>query len=270
MDQVEDPTILLTNDDGITSEGLTALQQGLADIGEVIVAAPVADQSHAGRALSWEVPVEEHEFGYAIDGTPTDCIIVGIEALDIDPDIVVAGINKGANIGGYVLGRSGTVSAAVEAAFFDIPAIAASLYVPPSAGDIDTVSFDEPAYADAVDAIQYLVDRSLGAGVFETADYLNVNIPYAETPVTDMRVTYPSRRYEMSARHNGNEAVLVDRIWELIAAGDLDEQAGTDRHAILAGDISVSPLQVPHGSDPDPTLTELATTYPPGEPSSHQ
>ncbi len=261
MDTTERPTVLLTNDDGITSPGLTALQSALSTVADVTVVAPTQDHSHAGRAVSWEVPVSEHQLGYAVDGTPADCVIVGIDALEVDPDLVVSGVNKGANISEYVLGRSGTVSAAVEAAFFDVPAIAASLYVPPDIGNPDGVTLDEAAYADAAAAVRHLVGESRRRDPFDSADYLNVNVPYAEGAVTEMRITRPSGRHEMGARQDGDVATLVDRVWELIAAGDLEEPPGTDRRAMLEGAISVSPLQAPHASDPNETLERVIETF---------
>lgn len=261
MASTERPTVLLTNDDGITSPGLTALQSTLSTVADVTVVAPTQDHSHAGRAVSWEVPVADHTLGYAVDGTPADCVIVGIDALDVDPDIVVSGINKGANISEYVLGRSGTVSAAVEATFFDVPAIAASLYVPPDIGNPDGITLDEAAYADAAAAVKHLIAETRTRDPFGSADYLNVNVPYAETTITEMRITRPSDRHEMGARHDGDVATLVDQIWELIAAGELDEPEGTDRRAMLDGAISVSPLQAPHASHPNETLASVAEGF---------
>ena len=261
MATTERPTVLLTNDDGITSPGLTALQSALSTVADGTVGAPTEDHSHAGRAVAWELPVSDHQLGYAVDGTPADCVIVGIDALDVDPDLVVSGVNKGANISEYVLGRSGTVSAAVEAAFFDVPAIAASLYVPPDVGNPDGITLDESAYADAAAAVRYLVAKTTTQDPFDSADYLNVNVPYTDTTVTEMRITRPSDRHEMGARQNGDVATLVDQVWELIAAGELDEPEGTDRRAMLDGAISVSPLRAPHASDPNETLASVVEGF---------
>lgn len=122
--------VLLTNDDGIDAVGLRALYDGLSADYDVVTVAPTGDRSSAGRALSDGVDIADHELGYAVDGTPVDCVVAGLDALVPDADVVVAGCNKGANLGAYTLGRSGTVSAAVEAAFFDVPAVATSMYVP--------------------------------------------------------------------------------------------------------------------------------------------
>ncbi|MWV64292.1 5'/3'-nucleotidase SurE [Halorubrum sp. JWXQ-INN 858] len=176
--------ILLTNDDGIDAVGLRALYDALADDYAVTVVAPADDQSSIGRALSHGVDVVGHELGYVVDGTPADCVVAGLGELVPDADCVVAGCNKGANLGAYVLGRSGTVSAAVEAAFFDVPAIAASMYVPGD-GDWWRTELDAEAFAHATRATRHLVDGAVDAGVFETADYLNLNAPIARA--TDAR-----------------------------------------------------------------------------------
>jgi 5'-nucleotidase len=110
---MDEPSILLTNDDGIESAGLRALYDVLTGVGDVTVVAPAEDQSAVGRSLSHDVTVREHDLGYAIEGTPADCSVAGLGSLAPDTDIVVAGCNQGANLGSYVLGRSGTVSAAV-------------------------------------------------------------------------------------------------------------------------------------------------------------
>ena len=116
--------VLLTNDDGIDETGLRALHEALSGVAEVTVVAPADDQSAVGRSLSSRVAVDRRETGYAVHGTPADCVVAGLQSLAPDVDLVVSGCNRGANLGQYTLGRSGTVSAAVEAAFFECPAIA--------------------------------------------------------------------------------------------------------------------------------------------------
>ncbi len=256
----DDPEILLTNDDGIDSPGLAALHDELRAVGDVTVVAPASDQSAIGRATSQEVGLLDHELGHAIEGTPSDCVIAALGALDCDPDIVVSGCNTGANIGMYVLGRSGTVSAAVEAAFFGIPAIAASLYLPPEKFDDDHSLED---YREPARATRYLVEHTLATGVFETADYLNVNGPLPVEGGADMAVTTPSHAYEMDATHDGDKVILHDRMWDRMAEGDLppEDGNGTDRHAVAEGKVSVSPLTAPHTTNHHEALDGLAETY---------
>ncbi|MFD1587473.1 5'/3'-nucleotidase SurE [Halorientalis brevis] len=262
-----DLQIMLTNDDGIESPGFRALYDALSEIADVTAVAPADDKSAVGRAMSHSVEVREHELGYAIEGTPADCVVAGMEALVTDADMVVAGCNRGANLGAYVLGRSGTVSAAVEAAFFDVPAIAVSLYVPvgedTSYADVEV---DYEAYDYAAEAARYLADHSLDAGVFDQADYLNVNAPVPD-PDSDgtrpeMAITEPSTAYLMTAVKDGEEISLQDGIWELMAEGDIPDPEGTDRRAVVDGKISVSPLTAPHTTERHEALDALAETYP--------
>jgi 5'-nucleotidase len=262
MDDSEQLEILLTNDDGIGSVGIRALRDALSDIGNVTVVAPADDQSAVGRAMSTEVGVEEHDLGYAIAGTPADCVVAGLEAIGPYPDIVVSGCNKGANLGEYVLGRSGTVSAAVEAAFFDIPAIAVSLYVPTGDEEFYEVETSREDYAEAVRATEYLTEHALDAGVFEQADYVNVNAPIPGDDPAPMAVTRPSHVYDMDATHNGDTITLHDRIWDRMADGDVADPEGTDRRAVVEGQVSVSPLTAPHTTEHHESLDALVETYP--------
>ncbi|WP_299269355.1 5'/3'-nucleotidase SurE [Halorientalis sp.] len=261
-----EPEILLTNDDGIESTGFRALYEVLSAVGSVTAVAPAADQSAVGRALSHNVEIREHELGYAIDGTPADCVIAGLGTLVPDADLVVAGCNQGANLGAYVLGRSGTVSAAVEATFFDVPAIAVSLYVPVSTDTSYTeMNVAQSAYGNAARATRYLAEHAIDAGVFERADYLNVNAPVPEQSGDDpaeMAVTEPSKAYMMDAERDGGEITLHDRIWQLMGEGDIPDPEGTDRRAVVDGKVSVSPLTAPHTTEHHEALDALAETFP--------
>jgi 5'-nucleotidase len=254
--------VLLTNDDGVDAVGIRALYDALAGDDEVTVVAPADDQSAVGRQLSHEVELRDHELGYAVEGTPADCVVAGLEALELDPELVVAGCNRGANLGEYVLGRSGTVSAAVEAAFFGVPAVAASVYFP--AGDVDFADHDpEPAdFAEAARAVSYLVEHAPDAGVFEHADYLNVNAPLpSDAGSAEMEITRPSHAYDMDAERDGESVRIRDRIWERMADGDIPDPAGSDRRAVVEGRVSVSPLTAPHTTTHHEALDGLAETY---------
>lgn len=254
--------VLLTNDDGIDAVGIRALYDALEPVGDVTVVAPSNDKSAVGRQLSSRVDLHETELGYAVDGTPTDCVIAAFGALDLDPDLVVAGCNKGANLGEYVLGRSGTVSAAVEAAFFGIPSIAASVYFPTDEIDFETWTPEPTDFSEATHAVRYLVEHAHGAGVFEEADYLNVNAPL---PPADgrapMEVTRPSHVYEMDAEREGGTVRIYDRIWERMASGDISDPVGSDRRAVVEGRVSVSPLTAPHTTMHHDALDGLAAAY---------
>jgi 5'/3'-nucleotidase len=126
--------ILVSNDDGIDAPGINALAKALKEIGEVIVVAPRTEQSAVGHKITMQNPLRVTKyykngdfFGYAVDGTPADCIKMGIRnIMKEQPDIVVSGINHGANTAISII-YSGTVSAAREAAIMDVPAIAISV-----------------------------------------------------------------------------------------------------------------------------------------------
>jgi len=259
---MSEPHLLLTNDDGIDSPGFRAMYDALSSFAAVTAVAPADDQSAVGRSISGEVDVFEHELGYAIEGTPADCTVAGLEALCPDVDMVVSGCNKGANLGAYVLGRSGTVSAAVEAAFFGVPAVAVSLYVPePTAGRWMDEATDVADYREATAAATYLVRRAPEAGVFEEAEYLNVNAPLPGEGATEMVVTTPSTLYDMGAEYERDRIRLVDGLWERMAAGEIPDPEGTDRRALAEGNVSVSPLTAPHTTRRHDALDSLAGAY---------
>ena len=256
---MSEPRILLTNDDGIDSVGFRALYDAVSEVGDVVGVAPATDQSAVGRALSNEVVLREHELGYAVEGTPADCSVAGLESICPDADILVAGCNKGANLGSYVLGRSGTISAAVEATFFGVPAMAVSLYVPGS--DWRTTATHLEDYREATEAAAYLVERAPEAGVFEEADYLNVNASTPGEEPAEMEITDPSTLYEMTAERDGDSVTLRDRIWDRMNEGDVPDPEGTDRHAVADGNVSVSPLTAPHTTHRHDALDSLAAAY---------
>ena len=262
---MDTPRILLTNDDGIDSVGFRALYEGLSTVADVVAVAPADDQSAVGRTVSETVEVAAHEYGYAVHGTPADCVIAGLGSICPAVDLVVSGCNKGGNLGGYVLGRSGTVSAAVEAAFFDMPAISVSMYI--EGGDEwQSLATEPDDFATARAATTYLVEQTIDNGVFEAADYLNVNVPFSDNAgVTDsipMRVTRPSMRYEMGAEQNGQHQIeLTDGIWEHMRGDSVDDPVGTDRRAVTDGEISVSPLTAPHATQHHDALDEIAAGF---------
>ena len=262
---METPHILLTNDDGIDSPGFRALYEGLSTIGNVVAVAPADDQSAVGRTVSESVTTVDHELGHAVRGTPVDCVIAGLGSLCPTVDLVVSGCNKGGNLGAYVLGRSGTISAAVESAFFGVPAISVSMYIE-GGDDWTSLATDPGDFQSAREAATYLVEHATTDGVFEAADYLNVNVPFADNPgVTGsipMQVTRPSTRYEMGAEQNGSgEITLSDGIWDTMRGDSVDDPVGTDRRAVADGQISVSPLTAPHSTKRHDALDEIAAGY---------
>ena len=263
MELDSDPHILLTNDDGIDAPGIRALYDALSAIGTVTVVAPDRNRSAVGRSLSYGrtrssddddlsldleadsftslVPHTDHELGYAVDGTPCDCAIVGVKALEPAPDIVVSGCNSGANLGAYVFSRSGTVSAAMEAAFLETPSIAISM---------DTLGYEselEPAdFERAGEVAASLVEGAPDTGLFDRVDYLNVNVPRPDCEPNGFAITRPTRIYEMDATFENGRFQLTNRLWQQMANRDIPDPEDTDRHAVLEEQVSVSPLKVPY------------------------
>jgi len=259
--------VLLTNDDGVDAVGIRALYQVLAQTCDVTVVAPATDQSSVGRQLSWDLQVSQHEWGYEVDGTPADCVVAGVELLCPDVDAVVAGCNKGANLGAYVLGRSGTVSAAVEAAFFEVPAMAVSMYVP-GGGETpwQEQAVDPAVFVEATNAARYLLEAPLG-DLVTPGGYLNVNAPIATQPgrpTASLEVTEPSTWYAMTARAGDEGAIrLHDAVWEQMRTGEIPDDRGTARRAVMQGRVSVSPLTAPHTPTASDRLAPIVDGYEP-------
>ncbi|MCA8996400.1 MAG: 5'/3'-nucleotidase SurE [Planctomycetaceae bacterium] len=164
--------ILLVNDDGIYAPGLRAMRDALRELGDVQVVAPLAEQSGVGHGITYlhpiltkEVQEEGQHYGWAVDGSPADCTKMGVlEFCDGEPDLIVSGINSGANVGINVL-YSGTVAAAIEGAFFGITSIAVSLS--------QATQPDYPTTArQAVSLIKRLLDKCPRRGML-----WNVNFP---------------------------------------------------------------------------------------------
>jgi len=243
--------VLVTNDDGIESTGLAVIADRLSEHAAVTVVAPDENVSGIGRTRSREVTYERTERGYAVDGTPADCVAFGARALDRSFDAVVSGCNHGPNAGAYLLGRSGTVGAAVEAAWLGIPGVAVSAYHP------ETV-FARPADEFAYDAAAAAVEHLLPALVESVddpdgADLVTVNAPVERDP--PMRITEPAGRYDTSAVHDG-DAVRFEpefRPRGIVPASDEGSDAddpasipdGTEQGALRDGVVGVSPLTVP-------------------------
>jgi 5'-nucleotidase len=227
--------ILLSNDDGIQSEGLVALEEKLGKIGEVYTVAPDRVQNSMSHALTLHRPLRVHEVGprrLAVDGTPTDCVKLALSGLvAVRPNLVVSGINKGPNLGDDVI-YSGTVSAAIEGALLGIPSIAVSL-----------VAFKDFVFDAAADFIVSLIPHVLEKGL-PAATLLNVNVP--PLPKNEIKGW---KRTRQGKRHYQEEIIeRVDprgRKYYWIGGDDLgfDQEEGTDCVAVQEGFISVTPLK---------------------------
>lgn len=228
--------ILLSNDDGYQSEGLAALALALSDLAELTIVAPDRNQSGASHSLTLETPLRvarTRDGVYYVNGTPTDCVHLAITGLlDHEPDMVIAGINHGANLGDDVL-YSGTVAAAVEGRFLGLPAIAVSL-----AGQ-------SPQHFDTAGrAIRTLLQR-LQAESLPADTILNVNVP--DLPFAAISGFQATR---LGYRHR-SEPVVETRdpkgrpvFWVGAAGAGQDAGPGTDFHAVEHGQVSVTPLQI--------------------------
>lgn len=256
-----DPLIVVTNDDGIDSPGLGRLAEALGDLGEVTVVAPATNQSAVGRAIDSTAKIETHPRGVAVHGSPSTCVVAATTALALDPDVVVSGINKGANLGTSILGRSGTIGAAIEAAYLGYPAIALSANVPFERiqGEFSDFSPDPAEYDPAVAVARYLVEQSLNGALPDDIDYLNVNTPLSDD-LRDprIRVTEPAGGYHTEAVRDGEQLTLRDRQFELLYTGDLATDGLNDRAVIAEGQVSVSPLRLPTQPAPSSLRSSLA------------
>jgi 5'-nucleotidase len=232
--------ILISNDDGYRSDGIRRLTAALAEIPEVTVTvmAPDRNRSGASNSLTLDVPlrVSQAEPGvYFVAGTPTDCVHLAISGfLDDEQDIVVSGVNDGANLGDDVL-YSGTVAAAIEGRFLGLPAIAVSLCTQ-SGG---------PAHFDTGAQVAARLVKQLLRSPLDRALILNVNVP--DVPYADLRGFRTTR---LGFRHR-SERILPAKdprgrpvYWVGPAGRGQDAGAGTDFDAVAEGFVSVTPLQI--------------------------
>jgi 5'/3'-nucleotidase len=230
--------ILVSNDDGYRSRGIRLLKEALASLAEVTVVAPDRNRSGASNSLTLDVPLRvfESEPGiHYVQGTPTDCVHLAISGLfDYEHDMVVSGINDGANLGDDVL-YSGTVAAAIEGRFLGLPALAVSLC---------TTADAQSHFETAARVARELVARLL-ASPLEPTHILNVNVP--NLPFAALQ-GYRSTR--LGFRHR-SERILPARdprgrpvYWVGPAGPQQDAGAGTDFEAIAQGCVSVTPLQI--------------------------
>jgi 5'-nucleotidase len=241
--------ILLSNDDGYFAPGLECLADTLRPVAEINVVAPERDRSGASNSLTLIRPLRLSRAAngfYFVDGTPTDCVHLAITGLlDTEPDIVVAGINHGANLGDDVI-YSGTVAAAMEGRFLGLPAIAVSL--------VGKHGRNFPTAARVVlELLERLKDHPL-----PTDTILNVNVPdVPHAELRGMEATRLGHRHKAepvikSADPHGNPIY-----WVGPSGPEADAGPGTDFHAIRNGRVSVTPLHV--DLTRHATLGQLAT-----------
>ena len=238
-----DPTVVLTNDDGIDAPGIAALHDALQDVADVTVVAPAANQSGVGRRATREFQVHEHDRGHAVTGTPADCVAYGLHVVD-DPDFVVAGANDGPNVGADNVGRSGTVGAAAEAAFLGHAGVAVSTYHPVE-GRVPDPEREDFAHAAALGA--RLVDELDPGTLVDRDAFLSANAPTHVDDDAHLRLTEPVHDYSLRVAESDDGYDVTSAFYDPLRA-DHDETVtdpvGTDRRALADGDVSVAPLSV--------------------------
>jgi len=225
--------ILATNDDGILAPGLKALEESLKALGEVTVVAPDYERSATSQGITIHAPlrvqtIDEHH--YATSGTPADSVILALHLiLKQRPDIVVSGINPGANLGENVI-YSGTVAAALEATLHGVPAVAIS-----SASRKDFDYRSSAAFAAQLAA--KVLEEGLPPGVM-----LNVNVPRGE--IRGVRITRQSRKITQNVIFENKDPRGRSYYWQDETVAFDNVEPDSDYAAILANEISITPLQV--------------------------
>jgi 5'-nucleotidase len=240
--------ILLTNDDGIRAPGLSALYQALSPIAEVTVVAPAQEQSGVGHGITYRTPIFVTESAaadagkpwYAVEALPATCVRLALAALLKEkPDLVISGINRGANLG-LASYFSGTCGAAREAAFSGIPAIAVSLETSPgpAAAGASTAAMD---YKSAAQLTRRIVELIRLKGGLPPGTWLNINYPpglakgarITRQSVKPDEQTYEERRTPRGQRY----------FWSIYRPVESDEP-GTDVAALREGFASITPMQL--------------------------
>lgn len=228
--------ILLSNDDGYSATGLVCLAEGLTGLADVSVVAPETDRSAASNSLTLDRPLRaiKAENGFIkVDGTPTDCVHLAITGLlEKEPDMVIAGINHGANLGDDVL-YSGTVAAAMEGRFLGLPAVAISL------ASQDPEHF-ETAKKVAVCLFKKMLDKPLPDNTI-----LNVNVP--DVPLNQLdgfQSTRLGQRHKAERVHKSRDPRGREIYWVGPAGSEQDAGPGTDFYAIKSNKVSVTPIQI--------------------------
>jgi len=227
---------LISNDDGITARGIQVLSERMGELGKVTIVAPDQDRSGASNSLTLDSPVRIHQIGprtFQVKGTPTDCVHIALTGLlERDPDMVISGINSGANLGDDVI-YSGTVAAAMEGRFLGLPAIAISLVT------------DKPMHYDtAAEAVARVVGR-LSSNPLPADTILNINVP--DIPwdqVNGFEVTRLGHRHRAEPTIREIDPRGRPMYWIGPAGAEQDAGPGTDFDAVKRGYVSITPIDV--------------------------
>ena len=228
--------ILVSNDDGYFAPGICALAEALAPLAEVTVVAPERDRSGASNSLTLDRPLVVRRAAngyYSVNGTPTDCVHIAVTGLlDFTPDVVVSGVNLGANMGDDTI-YSGTVAAAVEGYLLGIPSLAISLTS--KAGE-----HFQSAIGVALELVQRLARAPFGEPVL-----LNVNVPdIAPGRLRGIEITRLGKRHKAEPVIKLTTPRGESAYWIGPAGGAADAGPGTDFHAVDNQRVSVTPLRM--------------------------
>jgi 5'-nucleotidase len=230
--------ILVSNDDGIDSPGIYTLVKTLKEIGEVTIVAPLKEQSAVGHAITMQVPlrvIKYHKngefFGYAVDGTPADCVKMGIKnILKTPPDIVISGINHGSNTAINII-YSGTVSAAREAAIMDIPSIAVSL-----------TSHTATDFTFAA-KVAKMIAQEIAGKELPLGTLLNVNVPdIPEDQIAGILLTRQGKSKWDDIYEQRKDPYGREYYWLTGNLMEVDTEIETDQAAINKHYVSVTPI----------------------------
>ncbi len=227
------PLILVTNDDGVRSEGIHALAGVLAPLGDVVVVAPQLEASAIGHALTLRRPLRLEAVAdnvYSVDGTPTDCVNIAIaQVLRAKPDLVISGINKGYNLGDDVT-YSGTVAGALEGALLGIPSLAVSVQRTHEAPQFDHAAAVAATVATAV--LQHgLPPRTL----------LNINVPRGRP--RGLKITVQAKRNHVTSVSKSVDPRGQPYYWIEEGQSDWEPHDRSDYQAVRDGYVSLTPLQ---------------------------
>ena len=226
--------ILVTNDDGVHSEGIHALARAVAPLGEVIVVAPHTEASAIGHALTLRRPLRVERISptvYEVDGTPTDCVNVAItRILEGTPDLILSGINTGYNLGDDVT-YSGTVAGAMEGALLGIRSIAVSLERSPAGYD----------FRPAAQAAAQVAERVLAGSSLPPRTFLNINVPAGQPK--GFRVTVQARRNHVTVVSERVDPRGQAYYWIEEGQNDWMPHDRSDYQAVRDGFVSLTPLQ---------------------------
>ncbi len=238
--------ILLTNDDGIYSNGIRAAVKALSELGEVYVVAPLFQRSASGRAMTLHRPIRARlvnvpgaKAAYGIDGTPTDCVIFAIARFG-KFDLTVSGINLGENLSTEIT-VSGTASAAIEAATHGIPSVAISLEVDwkKTLGEGEGVDFSVSAHF-----LQKIAGAVLERGLPEGVDMLNVNVPSDATEETEIAITRLARKRYCPTVEERLDPRGHPYYW-IVGKRTTEFEPGTDAYALkVERRVSVTPINI--------------------------